>query len=96
MKFDPSTISQAKRDQWAKVEQDCLRQWSGLNLSVALHNGKRLLWFFGGEIYVDGFVFAECYGMPLDAPQAVIVARVEKLLGKVRVVFDAELPAAAP
>lgn len=58
----------------------------------AMFNGKRLLWFFGGEIFVDGYVFAECYAMPLDSQQAAITARVEKLLGKVRVVFDAELP----
>jgi hypothetical protein len=91
MHFDASTISAAKRAEWQAVELEWTINAPPVG-SPATHNGKRLLWFFGGEIYVDGYVFAECYGMPADAEQAAITARVERLLGKVRVVFDAELP----
>jgi hypothetical protein len=91
MHFDASTISAAKRAEWQAVETECALNSPPVG-APATFNGKRLLWFFGGELYVDGYVFAECYAMPLHSEQAAITARVEKLLGKVRVVFDAELP----
>lgn len=91
MKFDALTISAAKQAQWRQVELDCALHSPPVG-EPAMFNGKRLMWFFGGEIYVDGYVFAECYAMPVDAEQAAITARAERLLGKVRIVFDAELP----
>jgi hypothetical protein len=91
MKFDASTISAAKRQEWAQVELACALNSPPVG-EPAMHNGRRMIWFFVGEIYVDGYVFADCYGMPHDSAQAAIAARIEKLLGKVRVVFDAELP----
>jgi hypothetical protein len=90
MKFDASTISAAKRAEWQAVELECALSAPPVG-APATFNGKRLMWFFGGEIYVDGYVFAECYGMPDDAEQAAITARVERLLGKVHVEFDAKL-----
>jgi hypothetical protein len=91
MKFDAATISAAKRAEWAEVERQCALNSPPVG-APAMHDGKRLMWFFGGELYVDGYVFAECYAMPLHSQQAAITERVERLLGKVRVVFDAELP----
>lgn len=91
MKFDASTISAAKRAEWQQVERQCSLNSPPVG-EPATFNGKRLLWFFGGELYVDGYVFADCYALPPDSTQAAIVACVERLLGKVRVVFDAELP----
>lgn len=91
MQFDATTISAAKQAEWQAVEAECALNMPPVG-EPAMFNGKRLLWFFGGEIYVDGYVFADCYGMPPASEQAAIIARVEKLLGKVRVVFDAELP----
>jgi len=90
MRFDPSTISAEKRAQWAEVERLCALDSPPVG-APAMHNGKRMIWFFGGEIYVDGYVFADCYGMPDNSQQAEIVQAVERLLGKVRVEFDAEL-----
>jgi hypothetical protein len=90
MRFDPSTISAEKRAQWAEVERLCALDTPPVG-EPAMHNGKRMIWFFGGEIYVDGYVFADCYGMPDNSAQAEIVQAVERLLGKVRVEFDAEL-----
>jgi hypothetical protein len=91
MKFDASTISAEKRAQWAEVERLCALDAPPVG-EPAMHNGKRMIWFFGGEIIVDGYVFADCYGMPVDSAQDEIVQCVERLLGKVQVVFDAELP----
>lgn len=90
MKLD-APISEKRQRLWAEAEAAARAGW-GADLSVALHNGKRLLWFFGGEIFVDGYVFAECYNMPPHTKQHVIVERITKLLGAVRVVFDEQLP----
>lgn len=90
MKLD-APISEKRLRKWAEAEAAARAGW-GSDMSVAMHNGKRLLWFFGGEIYVDGYVFAECYNMPASATQEQISERIVKLLGKVRVTFDDELP----
>jgi hypothetical protein len=93
MKFDASTISAAKRAEWQQVELDCALNAPPVG-APATFNGMRMIWFFNGELHVDGYVFAECYGMPPHSEQAAITERVERLLGKVRIVFDAELPRA--
>lgn len=90
MKFNASTISAAKQAEWRSVELECALTSPPVG-APATFNGKRWMWFYSGEIYVDGYVFAECYGMPLNSAQAAITQRVERLLGKVRVVFDATL-----
>jgi len=95
MRFDPSTISQKKRDEWAAVERQQAQSMPPYTRGApALHNGQRMIWFVGAEIHVDGYVFAQCYGMPANAKQHVIAERVVQLLGHVFVHFDAELPQA--
>ena len=93
MKFDPSTISQKKRAEWAAVErQQAATMPPYTRGAPALHNGQRMIWFDGDQLHVDGYVFADCYGLPTTASEHAIVERVIQLLGHVQVHFDAELP----
>lgn len=90
MKFDASTISAAKRAEWQAVELECALSAPPVG-APATFNGARMIWFHSGEIYVDGYVFADCYALPEHSLQPDIVAAVERLLGKVHVTFDDEL-----
>lgn len=90
MKFDASTISEKKRAEWAEVERQCALNSPPVGAPV-LHNGQRMIWFVGADLHVDGYVFAQAYGMGEDASQLHITAAVNSLLGDVRVVFDADM-----
>jgi hypothetical protein len=90
MRFDASTISAAKRAEWQAVELECALSSPPVG-APATFNGARMIWFHSGELYVDGYVFAECYSLPPDSSQEAMTLAVEKLLGKVHVVFDAKL-----
>jgi hypothetical protein len=90
MKFDASTISAAKREEWAAVERQCAIDSPPVG-APATFNGERLLWFVGAELHVDGYVFAQCYDLAIDSSQDAIAKRVRKLLGDVSIVFDEKL-----
>jgi hypothetical protein len=90
MKFDPSTISAAKREEWAEVERQCAIDTPPVR-APATFNGERLLWFVGAELHCDGYVFAQCYEMPIDSSQELIVNAVRRLYGDVKIVFDESL-----
>jgi hypothetical protein len=90
MKFDLSTISAAKRAEWAEVERQCAIDSPRVG-APATFNGENLLWFVGADLHIDGYVFAQCYDMPLDSDQHEIVARINKVFGDVRIVFEAQL-----
>lgn len=90
MKFDASTISEAKREEWAEVERECALNATPVGAPVT-HEGRRMIWFVGADLHVDGYVFAQCYELPSDLDEHEITANIHALLGKVDVHFDAEL-----
>jgi hypothetical protein len=90
MKFDPSTISAERREMWARVEAECAMNSPAVGAPVT-HDGRRLMWFVGADLHVDGYVFAQAYKLSVDLSESEITARVNKLLGDVRVLFDSDL-----
>jgi hypothetical protein len=90
MKFDASTISAAKREEWAAVERQCAIDSPRVG-APATFNGERLLWFVGADLHVDGYVFAQCYDLAIDSSQDEIEKRVRKLFGDIAIVFEQRL-----
>jgi hypothetical protein len=61
------------------------------HFSVAMHNGQRLLWFKGSDIFVDANVWAECYELPIEDGTDAVVTHIRHLLGNVQIVFEEQL-----
>ena len=90
MKFDESQISASKRAEWAAAERDYLSSAPDVGAPVTFQ-GRRMMWFVGADLHVDGYVWANCYDLEVQSDQRAISQHINKLLGDVRIVFEEEL-----
>jgi hypothetical protein len=87
MKFDESTISAAKLEEWAQIERDYLMNAPPVGAPVT-HNGRNMLWFVGADLHVDAYVWADHYALPEHSDQHAITAHINKLVGDVEIHFE--------
>jgi len=79
--WNPNLISERRRNSWAAVKVPAnYDQW----------NGRRLLWFEGDRVHVDGLVYADYRGMPPSTSPAEIEEDADRFLGA-KVVWEKNL-----